>query len=52
MDFLVVLQAWHRKDQPTPENEKWVKPLHHNPLLTTVLLRENDLGPDTTRTAM
>jgi len=52
MDFLVVLQAWHQKDQLTPENEKWVKPLNHNPLLAAVALRETAFGQDTTRAAM
>jgi len=50
MDFLVVLQAWHQKTRQTPENEEWVKPLHLNPLLAAIVMRETDLGQDTTRT--
>jgi len=50
--FLVVLQAWHRKDRQTPEKEEWVKPSNLNLLPVTEVMRETALGLDTTRTVM
>jgi len=47
MEYLVVLQAWHLKDQQTPENEEWER---HNPLPATRVMRESVLRQGTTRT--
>jgi len=50
MDFLAVLQAWHREDPQIPAREEWVKPLNPNLLPLTGAMRATVFGQDTTKT--
>ena len=52
MDFLVVLQAWHRENRQTLASEEWVKPQNHNLLHLTGVMTVPDFGQDITKTVI